>query len=334
MAVATTPKFSASDAERVAREVYGYTVIASSLPSERDQNFVLDSVVGEKFVLKIAKSDEERSVLELQNAVLMHVAKHARRLAVPRVLATRAGDEIVTVRDARGQPHLVRLMSWLDGEVLVDVQPHTDPLLKSLGAAVAELDSALQGFSHPAMHRELHWDVKYAARALVHVPLLPVGQQAIVRQFMDAWRAIDWSSLRRGMIHGDANDYNVLVMDGNVAGFLDFGDAVHSAVACDLAIALAYAMLDKQDPLAVAALMIAAYHRRFPLTSAEVDALYPLITARLCMSVCYAAYNARAKSGDTYQLVTARPAVALLQQLVVIPQETVRDAFRGACEMS
>jgi len=334
MTVATTPKFSAPDAERVAREVYGYTVIASSLPSERDQNFALDSATGEKFVLKIAKSDEERSVLELQNAVLIHVAKHARRLAVPRVLATPAGDEIVTVKDARGQPHLVRLMSWLDGEVLVDVQPHTEPLLTSLGTAVAELDSALQGFSHPAMQRELHWDVRHAALALVHVPLLPFEQRAIVRQFMNAWQAIDWSSLRRGVIHGDANDYNVLVKDGRVAGFLDFGDAVHSAVACDLAIALAYAMLNKPDPLAVATLMIAAYHRRFPLTGAEIDALFPLVAARLCMSVCYAAYNARAKSGDTYQLVTAGPASALLQQLAVIPKEAVRDVFRGAREMS
>ena len=57
------------------------------------------------------------------------------------------------------------------------------------------------------------------------------------------------------MIHGDANDYNILVdaAGARVTSILDFGDMVHTATVCDLAIALAYVMLDKQDPIAAAA---------------------------------------------------------------------------------
>jgi Ser/Thr protein kinase RdoA (MazF antagonist) len=315
----------------MARDIYGLKSEAWPLPSERDQNFALQNEAGEKFVLKIAKSDEERSVLELQNAALRHVAHRAPALALQRLVATSQGEDIVAVKDAQSQSYYLRLMTWLEGEMFVHARPHDAVLLESLGSTMAELDLALQDFSHQAMGRELHWDVKRADLALRHLPLLSSPQRAIIRRFMDAWETIEWQSLRHSVIHGDANDYNVLVRQGRVAGLLDFGDIVYSAAACDLAIALAYAMLDKSDPLAAAAIVVRAYHARFPLTGAEIGALFPLTTARLCLSVCYAAYNAHAKRGDAYQLVTARPAWELLQRLDATPVGVAQGAFRNAC---
>ena len=328
----TTPQFAIPQAVQFAREIFGLSATAAALPSERDQNFLLATAAGEKYVLKIAKSDEERAVVEFQNALLRHVAERAPGLALPRVRPTRDGEEMTQVRDRRGAPYFVRLIGWLEGQMLAEALPHADALLASLGAMMGKLDRALQGFSHPAMHRELLWDVRHAGRALEHLPLLPPLQQAVIRKFMAAWRGIGWSDLRHSVIHGDANDYNVLVRDGLVAGVIDFGDIVHSAVVCDLAIAVAYAMLDKPRPLEAAAIIVRTYHEQFPLTAAELDALYPLITARLCMSLCYAAYNARAKSGDAYQQVTAAPGWNLLLQLAAIPPELALTTLRAACD--
>jgi Ser/Thr protein kinase RdoA (MazF antagonist) len=162
---------------------------------------------------------------------------------------------------------------------------------------------------------------------------LPAEQQPVVRRFMHAWEGVDWKALRHGLIHGDANDYNVLVRVGRVVGLLDFGDMVYSAVICDLAVALAYALLDQPHPLEASGHIIRAYHSRFALTEPEIDALYPLMTARLCMSLCYAAYNAQVKRGDAYQLVTAGPAWALLQLLIAIPQDTVHNLLRRSVEI-
>jgi Ser/Thr protein kinase RdoA (MazF antagonist) len=148
---------------------------------------------------------------------------------------------------------------------------------------------------------------------------------------MEGWTAIDWTKLRHGVIHGDANDHNVLVRQGRVAGLIDFGDLVYSAIVCDLAIALAYAMLAKAQPVEVAVTVVRAYHDRFPLITFELDALYSLICARLSMSLCYAAYNARVKSADAYQQVTAGPAWGLLQQLAEVSQADARAAWRHAC---
>jgi Ser/Thr protein kinase RdoA (MazF antagonist) len=327
----TVPRFDVADAVRIARGIYGLSAEARPLPSERDQNFALQSDAGERFVLKIAKSDEARSVLELQNAALKHAAHRAPALALQRLVATSQGEDIVTITSAQGQSYFLRLMTWLEGEMFVHARPHDAVLLESLGSTMAELDLALQDFSHPAMGRELHWDVKRADLALQYLPLLSNPQQAIVRRLMSEWETVEWRSLRHSVIHGDANDYNVLVRQGRVVGLLDFGDIVYSAAVCDLAVALAYAMLDQSDPLAAASAVISAYHARFPLTGAEIGALFSLTAARLCLSVCYAAHNAQAKRGDAYQLVTVGPAWELLQRLDTVPLDVRQNSFRTAC---
>jgi Ser/Thr protein kinase RdoA (MazF antagonist) len=327
----TTPRFAIPEAVSIAQQVFGVAANATALPSERDQNFLLDAAGGGRFVLKIAKADEDRSVLEFQNAALKQLAARAPALAVPRLIRTRIGEDLAQLRDGRGRPHYVRLISWLEGVMLVDASPHDESLLASLGATMAEIDQALRGLSHAAMNRELHWDIRRADLALEHLALLPAEQQRIVRGAMQGWLDIDWHNLRHGVIHGDANDHNVLVRQGRVVGLIDFGDLVHTAIVCDLAIALTYAMLAKAQPVDAASVIVRAYHDRFPLEPAELDALCPLIDARLCMSICYAAYNARVKSADAYQQVTAGPAWSLLQKLAQLSPDFARAAWHHAC---
>ncbi len=327
----TTPQFAVPDAVSIARQLFGVAANATPLPSERDQNFLLDTPGGQRFVLKFAKADEDRSVLEFQNAALKQVAARAPALAVPRLIPTRLGEDLTLAKDRQGRAHFVRLISWLEGEMLVDATPHDESLLASLGATMADIDQALRGLSHVAMNRELHWNLRRADLALQHLPLLPAEQQRAVRAAMQGWLQIDWQRLRHGVIHGDANDHNVLVRQGRVAGLIDFGDLVHTAIVCDLAIALTYAMLAKARPVEAAAIIVRAYHDRLPLEGAELDALYPLIGARLCMSICYAAYNARVKSADAYQQVTAGPAWSLLQQLAALSPDFARAAWHHAC---
>lgn len=326
-----TPRFTPADAERIARDIFGLTAAASPLQSERDQNFALTTSGGEKFVLKIAKSDEDEQVLEFQNAALRRVAQRAPELKVSHLVPTACGADIGSVRDDTGRPYFVRLVTWLEGELLADLTPCDSALLASLGTALARLDGALAGFKHPAMYRPLHWDLRHIALALEHLSLLPAEQRKIVQHFRAAWEQVDWSHLRSGVIYNDANDHNVLVRDNRVVGFLDFGDMVHSGVVCDLAIALAYVMLDQPDPLAAAGAVASAYHLEFPLEAAELDGLYPLALSRLCMSVCYASYNARVKSDDPYQTITAGPAWRLLRRLMEVPVSSVRDRLKKTC---
>ena len=122
------------------------------------------AAVGEAFVLKIANATERREVLDLQNAAMAHLAAHAPRLAVPRVIPGRDGRTIGEVTGDDGRRHFVRLVTWVPGRVLAAVKPHTEALLESLGRAAGEMDAALAAFEHPAMHREFPWDLAQTLR--------------------------------------------------------------------------------------------------------------------------------------------------------------------------
>ena len=74
------------------------------------------------------------------------------------------------------------------------------------------------------------------------------------------------ASFRRSAIHGDANDYNVLVdaRTQRVAGIVDFGDMVVSQTVNDVAIAMAYVALGKPRSAGGAAARGGRLSRRVP----------------------------------------------------------------------
>jgi Ser/Thr protein kinase RdoA (MazF antagonist) len=310
------PRLTQAEALAAASEQYGLAGAMSALPSERDQNFLIADARRGKFVLKIANSSDALALLDCQNQAMRHVEKSVADYRVQRVVRSLEGADITTIHSARsGSDHWMRLLTWLDGAVLADSAARSSVLYESIGAGMAKIDAALCDFSHPAMHRVLQWDVRRAEMARENAALLPQARRAHVERLFSQWQEIDWAGLRHSAIHGDANDHNVLVVDGRMAGLLDFGDMVYSATVCDLAVVLAYGMLGEDEPLSVAAQVIRAYQRHFPLTEAEQRALYPLILARLGMSVCYSAHNRARNPQDAYQVVSEAAVWNLLGKL-------------------
>jgi Ser/Thr protein kinase RdoA (MazF antagonist) len=181
------------------------------------------------------------------------------------------------------------------------------------------------------MHRVLQWDLRRADLARDKAVLLPNRWRQWVDEAFAEWERVDWPLLRTGVIHGDVNDYNVLVDGDRVSGLLDFGDMVHSALVCELAVALAYAILHHPDPLAGAACVIRGYHRENPLTEPEQRALMPLMRARLAVSLCYSAHNRARNPGDAYQTITEEAALRLAARLERSSPEAALNAVHTAC---
>ncbi len=326
--VRNAPCFSATEAVVVARELYGVEAEALALPSERDQNFRLTDASGNRYVLKIANADEEQPVLDLQNRAIQVLAAAETGMEWPQVLPARSGAAI-----AHYGGYFVRMLSWVDGVCLAESKPVGLTVLRSLGAGLARMDLALRDFVHPAAHRTLHWDIRQADLALPHLQLLSRWQRSIVGPIFDAWQQVDWGLLPVSVIHGDANDYNVLT-DGEgkrVVSILDFGDVVHSATVCNLAVALAYAMLGEANPIAAAAEVTAAYHQVRPLRDAEIGVLFTLAATRLAMSVCNCEWQAREAPRNDYLRISNTAAWAMLEKIAAMPAEWPVEVFRRAC---
>jgi 4-aminobutyrate aminotransferase-like enzyme/Ser/Thr protein kinase RdoA (MazF antagonist) len=336
------PSFSEAAATRLALDLYGLSGSVKELTSERDQNFHIQIDSGEQFVLKIAAAAERRETLEFQNEVMDHLGEQVRSAFIPRLRKTDHGDDIATVDDDNKFPHFVRLLTYHPSALLAEVYPHTPELLHSLGHLLGEIDKALDGFTHPAARRELKWDLQDALwiKEYTH-HIANTDRRAIAERLVAQFetRVVPIAPrLRTSVVHNDANDYNVLVKDdgtgqASVAGIIDFGDMLYTYTASEVAVAAAYAMLDKADPLAAAADIVRGYHEVFPLTELELDVLYSLICMRLAVSVTNSALQQKLHPDNRYLLVSERPAWELLEKLSGVDPSLPLYLFRRACQL-
>ena len=329
------PKVTAAEAVREARELYGVKAEAGPLPSERDQNFLLESDRG-RFVLKYANGTEARVILEAQNAAMTHLAD--RVSFCPRVLASLSGDLIA--QSSSG--HFVRLVTWLPGVPFGTLRHHPPALLEDLGRRVGELNRALEDFDHPALHREFHWDLAHALTAVAAtLPRLPDAPLAanISRDLerVSASLRPRLPALRRSIAHNDANDYNVLVAgeavkrDLHISGLIDFGDMVHTFTVADLAIAIAYAVLDKRDPLSAAAHVVHGYNGVHSLRDEELAILLDLAKLRMYQSVVVAVDQEQQRPDDPYLSISQQAIRRTLPALLAVHPRFAEATFRVAC---
>ena len=337
--ISQSPNLTCEQACKVALDGYDLVVTAEALPSERDQNFHLRAEDGCAFVLKIANAEEDRSFLEAQNQVMARLRE--RKVAYcPQLIQTQSGDDFFDV-DANGSTYAGRLITWMPGEVLTHCQWQGPDLLRHLGACVAEVDDALKGFDHAAMHRgDFPWDLRNAS-AVIDLHLDQV-ENSRMRLQIDAVRANlaeyvepRMPLLEQSVIHNDANDHNVIVQctpldRQQVAGLIDFGDMVHSYTICGLAIAVAYAMLDKTDPLQAATHIVEGYHGVQPLTEDGWAVVFPMACGRLAVSACMAAVQQRQRPDDPYLSVSQQPIQRTLQRLLEIHPRFAEATFRQA----
>ena len=332
-----------AEAVRIVRELYGLEVSAEALPGEYDDNFHLKAADEQAFVLKVMHPARERSFIDLQCQALRHLAQRAPHMQLPRVVLNRNGEFFASIAATDGSPRLVWLLTFVNGTVLAKVRPHAPELLGNLGRFLGEMDAALQSFSHPASHRELKWDSSRAAWIKDYVQHIgDAKRRALVEKFITLYESEVIPALprlRRSVIYGDANDYNVLVSDPwpqprKVTSVIDFGDMHHGLTVSEPAIAVAYAILGKEDPLQAAASIVAGYHGAFSLDALELSVMYALISARLAVSVTNSAHRKTVKPGDPYVTISEEPAWKALERLAKIHPRFAHYTFRAVCGLS
>jgi 4-aminobutyrate aminotransferase-like enzyme/Ser/Thr protein kinase RdoA (MazF antagonist) len=340
LTVEARPVFSAEAVGELVREHYGIDGALEPLPSEWDQNFDLDAGEAGRFVVKIANRGHPTEVLDFQNAAMTRLTAEWSAAASPRVVESRSRSQIVEVPGSDGVTFRMRVLTYLPGEPMVAVRPVDAKSLERLGFALGGLDLCLAGFAHPAMDRELPWDLRGAEWISTETRRISdPKRRGLVERLLLQYRGRIKPLLRdlpMSVIHNDANDENILLAphaEGGwaIAGLLDFGDMLRSHTINELAIAGAYAMFGGDSPLETLAAMAAGYHRAQPLLEDEIHVLFPLACLRLCVSVTTSAIAAEEDPDNPHRQISDADAWRMLEHLDDIDWRDAEDGLRKAC---
>ena len=336
------PEFSVKDASLLLEEHYGLCCTLKEFPGERDRNFLAQEKNGETYVLKISNSCETLEFLQVQHAALERSSKLLEPGRIPIVFPAKNGESLLRVSSADGSQHWMRLVRYVDGLPMAEYRPHTGKFLRELGRMCGTVTKALHEIPAPPPSHTLLWEMHNVQETL-HEYLPWIKDEKLlgwVKKSLDLYsRTIEAleSKLRRGWIHNDFNDYNVLAVpksSGNPdLGLIDFGDMTHSYLAAEPAVACAYAMLDKPDPLEAAVMLIRGFHQHFPLEEKELEILFPMIMMRLCLSLTLGAFQQQNDPENEYLGISQKPARKLLEQLQEVNPRYAHYLFRDACNL-
>ena len=243
---------------------------------------------------------------------------------------------ISTITDEFGNDRKVRLLTWVSGRVWSSVNPQLDSLRFSLGEQCGLLTNALLGLEHPEAEREFEWDVAQSLWTKSHIDLFSGDEKEIITYFQKLFELskLTYDSLRKSVVHNDANDNNVIVseelINPTVKAAIDYGDAVYTQIINDVAIAC-YTTINHPNPLEAALPIVKGYHSSFPLTAKELSHLYNAIAMRLVISVTKSAMNKIAEPDNEYLLISEKPSWNILRKWRNIHPDFAEYSFRAVC---
>lgn len=258
-------------------------------------------------------------------------------ILAPVVIPDKDGNHLSKTIDDSGNTRKVRLLSWIDGRLWSSVNPVNEGLLFSLGKEAGRLTRVLESFDHKKAYRIFAWDIAQAEWTRGYLDLFTEQQNETILYFIDQFSGFqeEYQALRKSVVHSDANDNNIIVSENlvkpKVKAIIDFGDAIHTQTINDLAIAIAYAIMNKPDPLRASLPIIRGYHSQFNIQEREIKFLYTLIAMRLVISVTKSAINRRKEPENEYLIISEAPAWKLLESWKEINEDLAHYCFRYAC---
>ena len=334
-----SPRFALDEARQLARERFGVDGAVSELGSHQDQNVLVDAGTA-RYVLKIANSAFGEAELDLQNRAMVHLAERL-PFGVPRPCPALDGGELAAV-ERDGITYLLRLVTFVDGEPLIDVGHLAAPVLRALGEVAGQVARALESFEHPAADRPMQWDPRHVGavvEALAPHVEDPRRRELVLRVGGSAAEAIERLAPRlpHQIVHCDVTDWNVIGLRDRAGrlmpcGVIDFGDVTRTLRACELAVAASIAFGHEPDePICAAAEIVRGFDAACPLDDAELEALPHLIAARAAIVAVGTEQQARLEPHNAYAQRVRAGDWAICEAVSAVPLALAEAAFRIAC---
>jgi 4-aminobutyrate aminotransferase-like enzyme/Ser/Thr protein kinase RdoA (MazF antagonist) len=292
------PNFSIEEAALVLNDNWHINGVLKPLDSYLDQNFLVQTKEGKKYVLKIANVETPENWLDLQHKVLLHLQSEQ----IPKTVALISGSEMLFY-----ELHWWRVLEFIEGQMLSNVPYHSEKLITNIGAFAGDLSKKMVSFSHPAADRPIQWDLQNASKLILNW-IEFVEDSATKETILDIVNVMkrqssDLANLRKSVIHADLTRYNILLNDAGdaVQGLIDFGDVCWSWTIGELAVLLLESVITgTSTPYSDAYAVVKTYHEIFPITVKEAELLFPLIQLRSALIVCASARQLSLEPDNEY----------------------------------
>ncbi|XP_051898335.1 LOW QUALITY PROTEIN: hydroxylysine kinase-like [Pristis pectinata] len=305
------------------------------------------------YVLKVmnAADSQDADLVEAQTQVMMFLNQKGFPSSTP--IPTTDGKimSLETIKQGNDyKQYMVRLLTYLPGIPLAKFTlDHR--IYYELGRTVAQMDKMLhEEFRHPTMkslHRDKFiWNLSNTNLLERYLHEMEEGEtlmiiKQVIQQFKEKIRP-NLHKFRQGFIHGDCNDYNILLQSVDlsadqtvekaektspeltlrISGILDFGDMSYGCFVYELAITISYLMIDRQDPLSVGGHVIAGFESVIPLREEERGAVFLLVLCRFCQMLVMARHNVLLQpENEDYLTISSRNGWRCLQQLWRVGKE-------------
>ena len=336
----TPPRLSTSEIRALIDDRYGIDGNYRAVRSERDQNFIVSSADGVRYVVKISNADEELDAIDFQVSALRHIEQQNPSLPIPRVIGDRDG-QACSHANFGSKRHIVHLLEYIDGiPVAETAAANSSAIRQQTGTLVADLDIALQGFFHPAANQDHPWNLESCARFSPYTRHVADAQmRKTVSEVLDHATNVvlpALKSLRHQVIHQDAHQRNVLVNaqdSTRIAGIIDFGDMVFGSLAAEVAMACYNAAPEPDHALDAMSDIVSAYDNQLALHEPEIELIYDLICIRHAMGVTIESTRVAeppAEGGDEEGIQWHS---AELRHMQKIGRQRFTTALRRACRL-
>ncbi|XP_072409371.1 hydroxylysine kinase-like [Chiloscyllium punctatum] len=357
------PLLTEAQAVELVERLYGLKVSSvQPMPSYDDQNFhilVSENQVtkdhSQSYTLKVmnAGESEDADLIEAQTRAMIFLSEKG--FPTPTPIPTIDGKimSLETIEQGNEhRQHMIRLLTYLPGVPVANLTLDHGMFYK-MGRTFAQMDKALhEEFFHPTtqrLHREgFRWDLSYFHLLEEYLPEIEESEtRSIVKQVLQQFKEKllpNLSKFRRSIIHGDCNEYNILLVpvdysaDGmtdrsstthpqpefRISAILDFGDLSYGCFVYELAVSIMYLMTQSTEPLSVGGHVMAGFESIIPLTEDERDALFLLVLCRFSQSLLIASHSVLLHpENEEYIMVSVRKGWRCLHQLWQLGKEAV-----------
>ena len=332
------PHFSVDQLSHAIKRNYNVIGNFKPLAGERDQNHLITTPEGEKFIAKVAGPDEDRSVVDYQIKTLLHIENKNPILNIPRNLKTLEGKDFAMIKSSNNQDHMLRLLSFVDGVPFGEAYRPPLEVLRNAGRFQGEMCKALSDFSHASEGYFMPWDISQGLILNTELRRSKFGDvERLIGPLFDHFENYVLPTLnnfKKQTIHNDAHNDNVLRSStdkDDFCGVIDFGDICYAPVIQDLSVPLIGFVGDVHNSIEAGAAYVEGFANAHPLTSDDLDILYDLLLLRASLTVQLIDFRMQYNDANMTILEKEYPIlVKRLENLLAIKRNEITDAFHQA----